>query len=298
MVEVRRPSLSQDINRGARHTLFVEGKFDVDVLRTFFDAHPLRVELRVEPFGPSFSVRAAADALHRHHPEYYFLIDRDHCDDATVERSWQKFPDPDTSNILLWRRRELENYFIIPEYLLRSDHLRVSEPELRACIRNTCARRLYLDAANHVVIALRETFKANWIRLFERPEEFPDRDAALLRLHDLSVLGERRDSFTAAIAPDALQHRLDDVLTLLTASQPTLDDDHGLWRERVRGKDVLSTVIQSCFEVRSARGSFLQGYERIREVARALVKRPLADQPNDLRALHNLLADRLAARPS
>lgn len=293
MVEVSRPRLPQDINRSARHTLFVEGKFDVVVLRTLFDAHPLGVELHVEPFGPSHNVRAAADAFHRHHPEYYFLVDRDHHDDAVVERSWHNFPDPRTSNILIWRRRELENYFLIPEYLLQSAHLIVDEAKLRACIREACARRLYLDATNHVVIGLRESFKSSWIKVFERSEEFKDRASALSRLHGLQALGERRDSFIAAIAPDVLQQRLDEILDLLTASQPALTDGHGLWRERVRGKEVLPTVIQSCFQVRNARGSFLQGYERIREVARALVKRPLTDQPADLQALHALLSSRL-----
>lgn len=297
-MEVTRPSLPQDINRSARHPLFVEGKFDVDVLRTFFDAHPLGVELHVESFGPSYSLRAAADAFHRHHPEYYFLVDRDHHDDETVERSWRNFPDPRTSNILIWRRRELENYFIIPEYLMRSAHLRVDEAKLRDCIRKACARRLYLDAANHVVIHLRELFKSNWIKQFKRPDDFPDRDAALQRLHRLSQLGERRDAFAAAITPDALQAVLDDFLAQLTASQPALADDHGLWRERVRGKEVLPTVINACFQIRSAAGAFLHGYEQIREVARALVKRPLSDQPDDLQALHALLAERLPPRPA
>lgn len=118
------PSPVQAIHRAAGHTLFVEGKFDADVLNEFFKAHPLGDNLlHVEPFGPSFSIRAAAEALHRHHREYYFLIDRDHCDDAEVARSWENFPGPATKNILVWRRRELENYFLIPEYLLRSPHL-------------------------------------------------------------------------------------------------------------------------------------------------------------------------------
>lgn len=233
-MEVTRPSLPQDINRSARHTLFVEGEFDVAVLSTFFNSHPPGVELHVEAFGPSSSLRAAADAFHRHHPEYYFLIDRDHHDDETVERSWRNFPDRTTSNILIWRRRELENYFLIPEYLLRSEHLCVGETELRTCIRDACARRLYFDAANYVITGLRESFKSNWIKHFDRPDDFPDRDAALARLCALQQLTERSDAFSAAIAPDALRCELDDVLAQMTASYPTLADGHGLWRARPR----------------------------------------------------------------
>lgn len=296
MASVRSP-LAQDINRAARHTLFVEGKFDADVLRTFFDEHGLET-LHVAPFGPSFSNRAAAEALHRHHPEYYFLIDRDHCDDDEVARSWANFPDPGTRNILIWRRREFENYFLIPEYLVRSRHLAVTETELRACIREACQRRLYLDAVNLVLTGLREAFKDAWLKLFQKPDEFPSREVALQRLHALDVLARRRDEFTAAITPDALEARLDRVLAELTGPQPVLTDEHGRWRERLCGKEVLKPVVQKCFRVRSAQGKELQGYEREREVARALVRRPLDEQPDDLRALHQLLSTRLGARVS
>ena len=92
MVQIKTGGRSEQVRRGAEHVLFVEGRedgLDQVVLRAL-----LGNSLRVEVMGPSYSVRSAAQALARHHPRYYFLIDRDHYDDEFVEKSWQDFPDP------------------------------------------------------------------------------------------------------------------------------------------------------------------------------------------------------------
>lgn len=296
VVSVRRPDNPQSINQGARYTLFVEGTFDQQVLTAFFNAHPLDVELRVQPFGSAISVRSAAEALHPYHPEYYFLVDRDHVDDDEVARSWEDFPDPRKHNILIWRRRELENYFLIPEYLLRSPFLRVDEERLRRCIREVCRRRLFLDAANHVITGLREGFKRKWIALLpDRPDQVRSRDAAQTRLENLEELPRRRDELAAAITPSALSERLGVVLRELGGEDGELLDQRGLWRERLRGKRVLPEVVQRCFQVWPEDGRVpLQGEASQREVAKNLVRRPLADQPEDLQALHRLLNEGLA----
>ena len=55
--------------------------------------------------------------MYPHHPTYYFLIDRDHHDIDFINRSWYNFPDPNTHNLLIWRKREIENYFLEPNWL-------------------------------------------------------------------------------------------------------------------------------------------------------------------------------------
>lgn len=107
----------EQVRQSARHTLFVEGArddaFDPTVLKRLFGM------ITVKALGPSHHIRAAAEAMYAHHPEHYFIIDRDFHDDTDVERTWSRFPDPEFSNLLMWRRRELENYFIEPAYLRR-----------------------------------------------------------------------------------------------------------------------------------------------------------------------------------
>lgn len=69
MVTVKTGASSQDVLQGAKHVLFVEGTKDVAVLEKL-----LSPKLRVEPLGPSFSVRSVAKALRKFHPEYWFII--------------------------------------------------------------------------------------------------------------------------------------------------------------------------------------------------------------------------------
>ena len=111
MIGVRAGVGADAVRFDARHVLFVEGggaeAIDPTVLRALLGSL-----LRIEPLGASFSVTSAAEALHPFHPDYYFLIDRDHHDDDFVERSWANFPDAGSQNLLVWRKREIENYFL------------------------------------------------------------------------------------------------------------------------------------------------------------------------------------------
>ncbi len=109
MAGVKKGPRPEEIRQSARHTLFVEGRspdsIDPIVLQELFKG----LSVRVEPLGPSYHIKSAAEALYRQHPDYYFLIDRDHYYDDFVEKCWRNFPDPDTNNLLVWRKRELEN---------------------------------------------------------------------------------------------------------------------------------------------------------------------------------------------
>ena len=107
---------SEDVRLQGQHILFVEGSdkesVDPKVLNELFSRR-----VRIEPLGPSFSVGSVAEALQPNHPTYYFLIDRDHYDGSFIDKCWNNFSDPDTNNLLIWRRREIENYFLDPKYL-------------------------------------------------------------------------------------------------------------------------------------------------------------------------------------
>ena len=124
MIGVRTPVGPEEVRFAAGHVLFVEGRGDDAI-----DPTVLRVllgnQLRIEPLGASFSVTSVAEALHQFHPNYYFLVDRDHHDCDFVEQCWSNFPDAGTRNLLVWRRREIENYFLDPDYLARSKYLRI-----------------------------------------------------------------------------------------------------------------------------------------------------------------------------
>lgn len=172
MIAVKKGIRAEEVRLGSQHVLFVEGRdtdaVDPKVLNEFFEDR-----IRIETLGPSFSVRSVAEALFIHHPTYYFLIDRDHHDGDFIERCWKNFPDPGTHNLLVWRRREIENYFLEPAYLFQSQYCQVSQDELKRKVLQFANERLFLDVANLVITSIREELKKTWIKHFSNPVEFP-----------------------------------------------------------------------------------------------------------------------------
>lgn len=294
-MDVRKNPRPDEVRQSASHVLFVEGQrdsIDHEAMRTF-----LGDLVRVEPLGSSFYLENAARALQEFHPTYYFLIDRDHHDDARVAASWARFPDPATHNLLIWPQRELENYFIIPEYLLRSKHLVKTEDELRSCIRDECQKRLYLDVANQVITECRGLLARNWITHFDKPAAYPTREATLAALRERPEFSSQREAFTTCSHPDTLAERFLSHLEEWTGGRDPLEFGHGSWLARISGKEVMAPVISRCFRVANAAGEILQGRPRELQLARELLQRPLADQPSDLQQLRTLIETRVRGAP-
>jgi hypothetical protein len=204
MITVKNNPRSEEILQSRRHVLFVEGNdpegIDPGILRVL-----LEDKIRIEVLGPSFHIESAARALYSHHPDYYFLIDRDHYDDAFVNKCWSAFPSPDTPNLLVWRKREVENYFIDPEYLKNSTFLNVSEKTLSEKILEFSNQRLFLDIVNQVIISIREDHKQNWIELFSNPNEFTSYNTAENKLISIPQLLERPNVVAESINTERLK---------------------------------------------------------------------------------------------
>ena len=148
MIQVTKGIRPEEVKQNSQHVLFVEGRgsdsFDPRVLDELFGGMT-----KIETLGASYSVKSVAEALHPFHPTYYFLIDRDHHhDDNIVNNYWENFPDPETHNLLIWKYREIENYFLDPDYLVYSDFRVVSRGTLEDKIKMFCQQRLFLDVAN------------------------------------------------------------------------------------------------------------------------------------------------------
>jgi hypothetical protein len=291
MVEVRKNPPPEAVRQAAQHVLFVEGQensIDREAMNTF-----LGDLVRIEPLGSSFHLANAAQALYPFHATYYFLIDRDHHSDADVQRSWDRFPDPATHNLLIWPRRELENYFLIPEFLLRSQYLNVDEPVLRATIRRECQRRLYRDAVNQVITWCRETLKRKWIEHFDAATPCDTRDTARQALCDHPAFADKRNEFADRTTAAALAERFTAVLDELTGGHDPLEFGHGRWLELLRGKEVLPAVVRDCFKIPDATGRLLQGSRKELELARELLRLPPDHLPDELQRLRTLIAARL-----
>ncbi|NQT34691.1 hypothetical protein HQ587_05835 [bacterium] len=283
---------SGEYKQSSEHTLFVEGietSLDTKVIEKL-----LHERIRVKPFGPSSHIAAAARALVKEHPNYYFLIDRDHYDDNYIQKRWDRFPDPDEANLLVWFRRELENYFIIPEYLLKSQYLVKSEDELRALILKLSKERLFLDAVNLVIIQIREELKEKWIQIFENVTEFTSRRNAINKLLNMPEFMEHKHRLSRLIGSKRLENHFTAILESLTGGKESLEYGRGHWLEMLKGKRILPTVINECFSVRDAKGNYLQGSDRVNEVVKDLVRKPLEEQPDDFQRLYNVINARIA----
>ena len=296
MIQVTKGIRPEEVKHRSRHVLFVEGRgsdsFDPQIIGELFGGM-----IKIETLGASYSVKSVAEALHPFHPTYYFLIDRDHHhDDNIVNNYWENFPNPETHNLLIWKYREIENYFLEPDYLVYSDFREVSRSALEDKIRMFCQQRLYLDVANHVIVSIREKLKRNWIQNFTNPANFSTRDQALATLRNADAFETFKSDVAAVIDKDEIERRFDDILNIMTNGSVQLEFGKGKWLEMTQGKKVFSQVINSnCFRVVDLAGNLLQGKDKINQVAKNLLRKEIDKQPDDFRKLKTLVEDRLSS---
>ena len=285
--------------RRAGHVVFVEGSnddaFDPTVIRELLKANGLRIEVRA--IGPCENVIQAAKAMVWKHPTYYFLADRDGRDSAFVERSWNNFPQPDTYNLLFWRKRELENYFIAPEYLERSQLLVKSPDELRERILAEAKRRFYLEAANLVLLRIRSSLLEPAKAWFTQENLFVNRDDALNQLLNSPELHQRAVEIGSILANQERERMLDEVLQLLSGGKPTLEFGSGAWLDLLSGKEIFRSISGNVFRVSDASGKLLQGREQNDEVVKELLRLALNQQPADFQQLVTLMKIKVSAAP-
>ncbi len=294
MIPINRETLPEDVKQNANHVLFVEGhdeeSIDVQIIRELFEE-----KIAVEPLGPSFSVSSVAQALHPFHPTYYFLIDRDHHhDDDYVNQCWKNFPNPKTHNLLIWKYREIENYFLAPDYLMNSDFVKVSKNVLENKIKQSCQDRLYIDAANHVIVSIREELKQTWVEKFTNPSDFKTPEQAVEKLRALKEFETFKKNVAAKGNLNEVEKRFKSTLHLMTNDVIPLKFGTGKWLEMIQGKKVLSQIIQSnCFKVVNQMGNPVEGQDKINIVVKNLLGKDISKQPDDFRELKKLIENRL-----
>ena len=297
-MQIQSQGSSAPINQAAQHTLFVEGSnddgFDTVVLKTLLRQDARLDALSVKALGSCSNMRSAAEALFRVHPTYYFLIDRDDHPTQKVERSWRKFPDPNSCNILILRKRELENYFIDPAYLAKAKDLDPNFP-LEQKILDICNDRIFIEATNLTLYSLDRKLKRTLgIRHFTEIEQFQTYEDGLQRLQSLSQIPQRQESITELLEADSIAQIYQHFIQELTNGVIPLEYDQGNWLERMAGKEIFEVVASQAFRVLNQKGTIQQGKKRMKLIAKDLVRRlPLAEQPQDFQELVELLADRL-----
>lgn len=293
MIRVKPGIRSEEIRFQSQHVLFVEGEdgdsIDPGVLRELIDP-----AVRIEPLGPSYSIKSVAQALFPYHPTYYFLIDRDHHSDDFIDLCWKNFPNPDTHNLLVWRRHEIENYFLEPEYLIQSNFCRGSLDELKQKVLQCANERLFLDAANHVVTSLREELKKTWIQKFKNPADFPDKKASLQKLLNATEFAQHCKDVEQTVSAGEVERRFHECLGSMTGGQNEITFGAGNWLHMIQGKKVFAQIIHSnSFQAKATDGTFVTGREKINAVVKDLLQKDPDIQPADFLALKKLIEKRI-----
>ncbi len=285
--------------QGAEHKLFVEGKdnqeIDPVVIQELLNNNELTA-IEVQTMGGCDNVRSAAQALIYQHPSYYFLIDRDDQNQTTVDESWLRFPDPNAYNMLIWRKRELENYFIDPDYLEKSEFLKPNPRiHVRQRILTECQQRLFLDAANLVLHFLnRELQKPLTVKHFKTKENFADKDAGIQQLElCFQTIETRKEAVVNTVQKNTVKDIYSNFIEELSGGVLPLQYDSGTWLTRMSGKEVFHVIANDCFQVKNASGVILTGTQQNNQIAKALVRLPLEQQPQDFQELIRLLKNRI-----
>jgi hypothetical protein len=281
------------VNQNAQHKLFVEGndnqEIDPIVIKELLDNNDLTA-VGVSTMGGCDNVRSAAQALINEYPSYYFLIDRDDQDQETVDKSWQTFPNLDEYNMLIWHKRELENYFIDPDYIEKSSFLKPAI-NIRKHILDECNRRIFLDAANLTLYSIsRELRKPLPIQHFRNRDEFQNQNAGRLKLEGLTAaMDDRKTSVTTCLEKDSINQRYLEFIQELTSGIIPLQYGSGSWLERMSGKEIFRAIANQYFEVKSLAGNLVTGKEKNKIIAKGLTKLSLQEQPLDFQELIRLL---------
>jgi hypothetical protein len=257
-MKLQRGINATQVNQNARHKLFVEGKdnqeIDPIVIKELLDNNNLTA-VGVSTMGACDNVRSAAQALIKEYPSYYFLIDRDDQDQENIDKSWQDFPNPDKYNMLIWHKRELENYFINPDYIEKSTYLK-SGIDIQKSILDECNLRIFLDAANLTLYSIsRELRRPLPIPHFKNPAEFKDKDAGILKLDGLSAMNDKQASVATALEQNTVRNRYFEFIEELSGGMTPLQYGLGSWLERMSGKEIFRVLANQCFEVKDLEGN-------------------------------------------
>ncbi len=296
MVGVRTSPPADAVNQRAAHTLWVEGKdedsgFDVAVLNELLGD----TGITIKGLGPSSNIRSVAEALHRDHPDYYFLVDRDHFDDQIVEGTWKNFPDENVSNLLIWRRRSLESYFIASEFIRHSSVLKRGA-DVDKLLVSKAAERVFMDVANLTIIEIREGVKETWGRLFTDPTECRSAEQALDNLKGKRFWSSKTKSVNKSLSAGSIEAVFRKLLDLFLDGRESPEPGVGRWLELMAPKPLFRELVNRCCDVKDESGNRITGRDAEIYVARDLVKRADHAWPSDFSDLKRMVRDRLNRR--
>jgi hypothetical protein len=298
----------KDVAQQAKFRLFVEGSgnvnFDAKILHELFEKNELPI--KIESLGSCDNIQQTAKALIEHHPEYFFLIDRDWHNNQTVENAWNNFKTENKPNLLIWRQRELENYFLDADYLyqaIQNQQIVLKEEysspnQLKQAIIKEAQKHVFIDAANAVLAFFKTNIRNNSFQNnFSDLGAFKSSQDALQQLHQIKLLEPIKNKLAELNTPNLIQEKYEKILTELTGNvqntSPTLIWDQGTWRQQLDGKQILAAIIDRCFEFVDTEQNTITGDQKKIAITKYLVQLDITQQPKDFEILITTLKDKI-----
>lgn len=289
MINTKNRVASSEVEHGSSRVLYVEGEeksIDDILMSSIFTT------IKVKAIGSSSNIRATAEAFSKVDPAAFFVIDRDHYKDEEVEKTWNNFK-AGLGNLIIWRKKEIENYFLNPSLLCSSEFVKrgVTEERIQECIVDYAKEHIYRFVANRVIIALREELKCNWIRLYSTSKDFPNAKAALDQLLNNDKIKNKPKKVTKFFSQ--VGTRFEEELSLMVGEGEDLRWGKGRWVDLMPGKKVLRKVLNSSnfFDVRDKHGERVAEKLLHKEILKRLLRKE-ENWPEDFKQLNTLVNSR------
>ena len=264
-------------------TIFVEGLFDFKVLEILLSNIDKNIEIK--HLGSVNFVITAAKAFKDVHPEYIYIIDRDYRDDKEVNQSWSDFK-TGKSSYIIWRKRELENYFIDPKYLINCKYLKREYQNIDKLSKLILkkANEIIFHSAAEIMLQRQYNLAKNVYSDKLKFKDFETKESALKSLEKmqkivLTLLKNKSDY----LKKDFLINKYKSTLNNFYGDKCELDFGNGSWIELIDGKKILSAFMENCME------NYKRGKEPEFNIIRSVIRKNEKNKPNDFTELKKLI---------
>ena len=235
------------VNIGEKKFIFfVEGDFDEIVLTELLKTQ----NIDIKKMGAAPNLKSVATSFSKAMPNYFFAIDRDHQSKNEVETTWKNFPDAEKSNLIIWRRKEIENYFFDPEIFCKSNFLNKSESEIKTKILTIASSRLYYEAARITLSAIRTNYELvtrDLNKFSDKLDQFKTKEESLdqlVKFSQLNKIFENQANYSKDKIAEIYKQNLDE----LTGGRSKLEFNQGKWQELMSGKAIFSSLFAEAID--------------------------------------------------
>ncbi len=196
--------------------------------------------------------------------------------------------------VLLWRRKELENYFIDPAFVVHSPFFDGNQQDLNSFLEREATKRVFLDAANYAVIKARDLCRMNWITIARETEAYQNREAAINKLLSRPEFERKLQADQELLSKEKLVHLFETRLQDMIAGQERCAMGQGRWLQLISGKKIMKSLFSlSMFNVTDRSGRSLQGTVKELQIAKSLMKLDEERLPDDFVELRRIVKQRI-----